>query len=279
MRCSTNSTPSTAESSAGSSTTTTRAPSSSSTISRAGVDSDPRIAISVDMLDTGIDVPEIVNLVFAKPIRSLVKFEQMIGRGTRLCPDLFGEGKNKTHFRIFDHWGNFAFFEKHYKKAEPTVSKSLMQQLFETRIDLAHTALDRSEPAAFNTVIQLVKEDLDRIVRRRHQRAGKMARKTNGFKTGNLAGICPGHRTGAAPADGPADAVGGYPRLCGRLPLRSVDDRPSNRPSKKNRRVRGPEAPGARPPEPPADAPQPGTRKGRCHQASQKRRVLEVGHG
>ena len=125
--------------------------------------SDPRIAISVDMLDTGIDVPEIVNLVFAKPIRSLVKFEQMIGRGTRLCENLFGEGKNKTQFRIFDHWGNFEFFDKHYKKAEPSVSKSLMQQLFETRLDLARTALNKSEPKVFDFVIQLIKEDLDRL--------------------------------------------------------------------------------------------------------------------
>ena len=126
-------------------------------------DSDPRIAISVDMLDTGIDVPEIVNLVFAKPIRSQVKFEQMIGRGTRLCRDLLGAGKNKTHFRIFDHWGNFDYFEKHYKKAEPSVSKSLMQQLFEARLDLARTALNKSEPDAFNMVIKRVKEDLDRL--------------------------------------------------------------------------------------------------------------------
>jgi type I restriction enzyme R subunit len=126
-------------------------------------DSDPRIAISVDMLDTGIDVPEIVNLVFAKPIRSLVKFEQMIGRGTRLCPDLFGTGKDKTHFRIFDHWGNFEFFDKHYKKAEPSISKSLMQQIFEARLDLARTALDRSEPKVFDSVILVIKEDLDRL--------------------------------------------------------------------------------------------------------------------
>src|SRR5207249_4202629 len=60
-----------------------------------------RIAISVDMLDTGLDVPEVVNLVFARPVRSYVKFWQMIGRGTRLCEDLFGPGKDKTHFRIF----------------------------------------------------------------------------------------------------------------------------------------------------------------------------------
>lgn len=125
--------------------------------------SDPGIAVSVDMLDTGIDVPEIVNLVFAKPIRSLVKFEQMIGRGTRLCPDLFGPGKDKTHFRIFDHWGNFEFFDKHYKKAEPAVSKSLMQQLFEARLDLARTALDQSEPDVFNGVVPLISEDLARL--------------------------------------------------------------------------------------------------------------------
>jgi type I restriction enzyme R subunit len=126
-------------------------------------DSDPRIAISVDMLDTGIDVPEIVNLVFAKPIRSLVKFEQMIGRGTRLCPDLFGPGKDKTHFRIFDHWGNFEFFDKQYKKAEPVARKSLMQQLFEARLDMARTALDQSKPEAFDLVVPHIKEDLERL--------------------------------------------------------------------------------------------------------------------
>jgi type I restriction enzyme R subunit len=58
----------------------------------------PHIAISVDMLDTGIDVPEVVNLVFFKPVRSKTKFWQMIGRGTRLCPDLFGPGQDKEYF-------------------------------------------------------------------------------------------------------------------------------------------------------------------------------------
>lgn len=62
---------------------------------------DLTIAISVDMLDTGIDVPEVVNLVFAKPVKSYVKFWQMIGRGTRLCPHLFGPGDHKTQFQIF----------------------------------------------------------------------------------------------------------------------------------------------------------------------------------
>ncbi|MFX4243513.1 helicase-related protein, partial [Aliarcobacter butzleri] len=54
----------------------------------------PQIAISVDMLDTGIDIPEILNLVFFKPVKSKTKFWQMIGRGTRLCPNLLGDGLN-----------------------------------------------------------------------------------------------------------------------------------------------------------------------------------------
>ena len=82
---------------------------------------------------------------------------------TNKNPDLFGPGKNKTHFRIFDHWGNFEYFDKHYKKAEPSVSKSLMQQVFEARLDLARTALNQGEPKLFNLVIPLVREDLERL--------------------------------------------------------------------------------------------------------------------
>lgn len=100
------------------------------------------IAISVDMLDTGIDVPEVVNLVFAKPIKSHVKFWQMIGRGTRLCKNLFGIGKDKKSFYIFDHWQNFEYFNQRYDEAEPKQSKPLMQRVFEARIDLAETALN-----------------------------------------------------------------------------------------------------------------------------------------
>ena len=62
----------------------------------------PHLAISVDMLDTGIDVPEVANLVFFKPVYSKIKFWQMIGRGTRLCPDLFGPDEDKQDFRVFD---------------------------------------------------------------------------------------------------------------------------------------------------------------------------------
>jgi len=121
------------------------------------------IAVSVDMLDTGIDVPEVVNLVFAKPIQSQVKFWQMIGRGTRLCEDLFGPGKDKTVFHIFDHWGNFDYFEFNYKNKEPSVSKSLSQLLFETRIQLADTCINAAEPDAFNVIAELIEKDIKRL--------------------------------------------------------------------------------------------------------------------
>lgn len=118
------------------------------------------IAVSVDMLDTGIDVPEVVNLSFAKPVRSYVKFWQMIGRGTRLCPDLYGPGRDKEIFRIFDHWGNFEFFEENAREAEPGLKKSLMQQLFEARINLAETALNRGETDTLKAVIALLRKDI-----------------------------------------------------------------------------------------------------------------------
>ena len=70
----------------------------------------PQIAVSVDMMDTGIDVPDVVNLVFFKQVRSKIKFLQMIGRGTRLSPDLFGPGMDKQGFLIFDYFDNFRFF-------------------------------------------------------------------------------------------------------------------------------------------------------------------------
>ncbi|WP_065331629.1 DEAD/DEAH box helicase family protein [Tritonibacter mobilis] len=126
-----------------------------------GTNDDLTIAISVDMLDTGIDIPEILNLVFAKPVKSPVKFWQMIGRGTRLCPDLFGAGQDKTVFRIFDHWGNFARFEMGYVPAAPTQSKPLTQLVFEERLRLAETALDKSEVRVFDTVIDLIGKDIE----------------------------------------------------------------------------------------------------------------------
>lgn len=118
------------------------------------------IAISVDMLDTGIDVPEIVNLVFAKPVKSKVKFWQMIGRGTRLCPGLFGTGKDKTVFRIIDHWGNFEYFDQARPEAEPSRSKPLMQRVFEARIALAETALREAETGYFKIAVGMIEGDV-----------------------------------------------------------------------------------------------------------------------
>lgn len=96
----------------------------------------PQIAISVDMLDTGIDIPEIVNLVFFKEVKSKVKFLQMIGRGTRLCPDLFGWGKDKKEFYIFDACQNFEFFDQNPKGKECTIGMSLSQFIFELKVDI-----------------------------------------------------------------------------------------------------------------------------------------------
>ena len=102
----------------------------------------PQIAVSVDMLDTGIDVPDILNLVFFKQVRSKIKFLQMIGRGTRLSEEIFDEGETpedraKKFFYIFDWCGNFEFFGDNPKGFEPMKSISLTQRLFDLRVDLS----------------------------------------------------------------------------------------------------------------------------------------------
>lgn len=109
-------------------------------------DKNPHIAVSVDMLDTGIDVPEIVNLVFFKRVRSKVKFWQMIGRGTRLCKDLFGPGDDKQLFIIFDYLGNFEFFRENKEGFEGSETKALSELIFSKRISLIYSLQD----SAFN---------------------------------------------------------------------------------------------------------------------------------
>ena len=99
-------------------------------------DKAPHIAISVDMLDTGIDIPEVANLVFFKPVYSRIKFWQMIGRGTRLCPDLFGPGNDKHDFRVFDFCFNFDFFREHPEGIEDRGDVPLGARLFRTRVQL-----------------------------------------------------------------------------------------------------------------------------------------------
>ncbi|MCW2278773.1 DEAD/DEAH box helicase family protein [Heliophilum fasciatum] len=98
----------------------------------------PHIAVSVDMMDTGIDVPEVVNLVFFKRVRSKTKFWQMIGRGTRLCKNLFGDGQDKKHFVIFDYLGNFEFFRQHQEGLPGNETESLSEAIFAKRVRLIH---------------------------------------------------------------------------------------------------------------------------------------------
>ncbi|MGH3390172.1 MAG: type I restriction-modification enzyme R subunit C-terminal domain-containing protein [Actinomadura sp.] len=106
---------------------------------------DPHIAVSVDMLDTGIDIPEVVNLVFAKLVRSKTKFWQMIGRGTRLCRDLFGPGQDKKQFLVFDLGRNVEFFNSDIPEADARVQPSLGERLFAQRTELLYT-LDHLYP-------------------------------------------------------------------------------------------------------------------------------------
>jgi type I restriction enzyme R subunit len=99
-------------------------------------DKAPHIAISVDMLDTGIDIPEVVNLVFFKLVRSKTKFWQMLGRGTRLCPDLFGPGQHKEHFSVFDYCQNLEYFSQNIPTTEGALGESLGKRLFNSRLEL-----------------------------------------------------------------------------------------------------------------------------------------------
>jgi type I restriction enzyme R subunit len=101
-----------------------------------GQERSPHIAISVDMLDTGIDIPEVVNLVFFKLVRSKTKFWQMLGRGTRLCPDLFEPGQDKDCFQLFDYCGNLEFFSQNPEMTEGSAGESLGKRLFVTRLEL-----------------------------------------------------------------------------------------------------------------------------------------------
>ncbi|NDO45363.1 DEAD/DEAH box helicase family protein [Clostridium sp. MD294] len=102
----------------------------------------PYIAISVDMMDTGIDVPEVVNLVFFKKVRSKTKFWQMIGRGTRLCKyktfldKQDGEYTDKRRFYIFDYCGNFEYFRQHKEGIESKETKTLSEKIFIKRIQI-----------------------------------------------------------------------------------------------------------------------------------------------
>ena len=100
-------------------------------------DNNPQIAVSVDMLDTGIDVPDVLNLVFFKIVKSKIKFMQMIGRGTRLSADIFGDGKDKECFYIFDWCRNFEYFEKNPDGTAAPSTMSLTERIFGLRTEVA----------------------------------------------------------------------------------------------------------------------------------------------
>jgi type I restriction enzyme R subunit len=101
----------------------------------------PQIAISVDMLDTGIDVPEVLNLVFFKKVMSKAKFWQMIGRGTRRCDGLM-DGKDKDKFYIFDFCGNFEFFRMNPKGKNVAMTTSVQERIFDLKTNLAYKLQD-----------------------------------------------------------------------------------------------------------------------------------------
>lgn len=123
----------------------------------------PQIAISVDMLDTGIDVPEVVNLVFFKKVMSKAKFWQMIGRGTRLCPGLI-DGQDKKEFYIFDFCGNFEFFRMNKGKAYANTI-ALQGAIFDLKFQIAYKLQDLAyqteELKAWRQ--QLVAEMVDKV--------------------------------------------------------------------------------------------------------------------
>lgn len=115
---------------------------------------DPQIAVSVDMMDTGVDAPRVVNLVFFKLVRSASKFWQMIGRGTRLCPDLFSPGDDKKEFLIFDYCQNFEFFDEYPDGANTSNITPLLQQIFEAKLKVSQLISDLPEKTDAETEIR-----------------------------------------------------------------------------------------------------------------------------
>lgn len=127
---------------------------------------DPHIAISVDMLDTGIDIPEVANLVFFKPVYSKIKFWQMMGRGTRLCPDLFGKGRPKEDFRVFDFCGNFEFFGENPDGLVGTGGESLSTRIFRQRATLIANLQNQvtdTEQDTFDTTRSILREQISKL--------------------------------------------------------------------------------------------------------------------
>ena len=127
----------------------------------------PRIAISVDMLDTGIDVPEVCNLVFAKPVFSKIKFWQMIGRGTRhqrTCKHNewlpFG---NKEYFLIFDFWNNFDYFNMHPGGKEASPSEAVTTRIFKIRLNQLNIFVQKKNGENISDVKAKILKDINKL--------------------------------------------------------------------------------------------------------------------
>lgn len=123
----------------------------------------PQIAVSVDMLDTGVDVPEILNLVFFKKVRSYSKFWQMIGRGTRLCQDLLGEGLDKEKFLIFDFCSNFDFFRADTHGSETGIAETLAEKIYNLKTQLIRELQGKTSEDETEYRKALVKSQLEEI--------------------------------------------------------------------------------------------------------------------
>jgi type I restriction enzyme, R subunit len=129
----------------------------------------PRVAISVDMLDTGIDVPEVCNLVFAKPVLSKIKFWQMIGRGTRAdnaCSDEYRhrlpDGK-KTYFKIFDFWNNFERFDMKPEGEQSKAPEAVSINLFRTRVSQLQYFMSKGNMELRNAVYSKILNDINAL--------------------------------------------------------------------------------------------------------------------
>ena len=132
----------------------------------------PQIAISVDMLDTGIDVPEVLNLVFFKKVMSKAKFWQMIGRGTRLCPDLL-DGEDKKKFYIFDFCGNFEFFRMNKGKATANMI-ALQGAIFNLKFEISYK-------------LQNIEYQIERLIAYRNALVKQMTEKVQELPRDNFA--------------------------------------------------------------------------------------------
>ena len=132
----------------------------------------PQIAISVDMLDTGIDVPEVLNLVFFKKVMSKAKFWQMIGRGTRLCPGLL-DGADKQKFYIFDFCGNFEFFRMNKGKASANMI-ALQGAIFNLKFEITYKLQD-------------IEYQMDRLIAYRKALVQQMSEKVQELPRDNFA--------------------------------------------------------------------------------------------